>query len=88
MRAMAAAGLLFIVNLIGLGLGPLSIGMLSDALEPQFGVESLRYALMSVFGFKIWCAWHYWRGSKTLVADLDDARTAAAAVGSAAVGSE
>lgn len=82
MRAMAAAGLLFIVNLIGLGLGPLLIGILSDALEPRFGVESLRYALMSVFGFKIWCAWHYWRGSKTLVADLDDARTAAAAVGS------
>lgn len=41
--AMAVVGLA--TNVIGLGLGPLLIGFLSDVLEPRFGGESLRYAL-------------------------------------------
>ena len=32
-------------NVIGLGLGPVFVGFLSDLLEPRFGVESLRLAL-------------------------------------------
>jgi MFS family permease len=45
MRAQAAAIFLFMFNLVGMGLGPLVIGMLSDALEPGLGVDSLRYAM-------------------------------------------
>ena len=45
MRAQAAAIFLFMFNLVGMGLGPLVIGILSDALEPGFGVDSLRYAM-------------------------------------------
>ena len=45
MRAMASAILFFILNFIGLGLGPLVVGMLSDFLAPSYGSESLRYAL-------------------------------------------
>ena len=45
MRAMASAILFFILNLIGLGLGPLVVGMISDMLAPAYGSESLRYAL-------------------------------------------
>ena len=45
MRAMASAVLFFVLNLIGLGLGPLCVGMLSDALSESFGVDSLRYAI-------------------------------------------
>lgn len=45
MRAMGSAILFLVLNLIGLGLGPLSVGMLSDLLAPIFGDESLRYAL-------------------------------------------
>ncbi len=41
--AMAVVGLA--TNVIGLGLGPLLIGFLSDVLEPRFGGESLRHAL-------------------------------------------
>lgn len=44
MRAMASAVLFLILNAIGLGLGPLLIGALSDYLEPTYGIESLRYA--------------------------------------------
>lgn len=45
MRAMGSAILFLILNLIGLGLGPLFVGFLSDLLTPTFGEQSLRYAL-------------------------------------------
>lgn len=44
MRALVSAVLFLFLNLIGLGLGPLTIGLLSDYLEPTYGAESLRYA--------------------------------------------
>jgi len=44
-RAIAAAALLFFQNLIGLGLGPLFFGVLSDWLKPMFGPDSVRYVL-------------------------------------------
>lgn len=46
-RATAAACLMLVINLIGLGLGPVAIGALSDALRPVHGEESLRIALLS-----------------------------------------
>lgn len=46
MRATASAMFLFINNLIGLGLGTLVIGTISDALKGQFGDEALRYSAM------------------------------------------
>ena len=33
---------------IGLGLGPLTTGLLSDLYAPRFGVDSLRYAMLTV----------------------------------------
>jgi len=51
MRAMASAIFLFVNNLVGLGLGSLLIGMLSDALAARHGVESLRYAILSAMSF-------------------------------------
>ena len=47
-RALASALAMFVLNLVGLGLGPLCTGVLSDALSPKFGAESLRYALLLV----------------------------------------
>ena len=46
MRATASAMFLFINNLIGLGLGTLVIGTISDALTAQYGEEALRYSAM------------------------------------------
>lgn len=48
MRAFANAVMGLVFNLIGLGLGPLVTGMLSDLLASEFGFgdESLRYALI------------------------------------------
>jgi predicted MFS family arabinose efflux permease len=45
MRALASALLFLILNIIGLGAGPSSVGFLSDYLSASYGVESLRYAL-------------------------------------------
>lgn len=46
MRATASAIFLFINNLIGIGLGQLVPGLLSDLLTPKYGDEALRYAIM------------------------------------------
>ena len=48
MRAMTSAILFFILNMIGLGLGPLTVGILSDLYQAQLGDNSLRYAMLTV----------------------------------------
>ena len=70
MRAVTAATLLLMINLIGAGLGPQLVGIASDALEPTQGQESLRYALLGVSCIALWIAFHYWRGAKHLRGDL------------------
>jgi MFS family permease len=71
MRATASAVLLLIVNLIGMGLGPQAVGVLSDLLAPSLGVESLRYALLSVVvSCAAWSAVHYALAARTLRDDL------------------
>ncbi len=47
MRATASAVFLFINNLIGIGLGTVMLGALSDALSTRFGADSLRYAILA-----------------------------------------
>ena len=47
MRATASSIFLFINNLIGIALGNLIIGALSDYLSAEYGEESLRYAILS-----------------------------------------
>ena len=71
MRSTAAAVLLFVINIIGLSLGPLLTGALSDALEPRLGDDSLRYALLIVSLALAWSAFHFHRAGRTLVADLE-----------------
>jgi MFS family permease len=46
-RALSSSVLFFILNMIGLGLGPLTVGAISDALAPSMGVNSIRWAIMS-----------------------------------------
>ncbi|MEQ1888015.1 MAG: MFS transporter [Alphaproteobacteria bacterium] len=70
MRAMAAAVLFFVINFIGLAIGPQVIGILSDFLAPDFGQESLRYALLATSVSFVWSAYHLWRSAGTLRADL------------------
>ena len=44
MRAGTSGTFLLVNNLLGLGLGPLLMGALSDALKSSYGADSLRYA--------------------------------------------
>jgi MFS family permease len=51
MRATASASFLLINNFIGIGIGPLLFGRISDALRETYGVESLRYAAIGCTAF-------------------------------------
>jgi len=45
--------------------------LLSDALEPQYGVESMRYSLLIVCAVMLpWAAWHFSRAAVSIDADL------------------
>ena len=71
MRSVAAAVLLFILNIIGLGAGPQAVGIVSDLLNPTYGQESLRYSLL-IFSFvNIWSAYHYYVAGKYLEEELE-----------------
>jgi MFS family permease len=70
MRAMSIALVYLCSNLIGMGLGPLAVGALSDTLQPWLGGESLRYALVALCPGYFWAAWHLWRASATVARDV------------------
>ncbi len=72
MRAVASAILLFVLNLIGMGLGPYFVGIASDLLEPTYGLMSLRYALCLAVMVNLWAAAHYFVGARTMRGDLYD----------------
>jgi len=67
MRAMAAALLLLITNLIGGGIGPQAVGIMSDYLAAAYQQDSLRYALLAVsLLFGLWSSLHYFLAGKTI----------------------
>ena len=75
MRAVWAAITLLVINLIGLGLGPTLVGVLSDVFAPEYGEESLRQAL-----FVIACAtpaaiFCYWMASRCLARQMPRSRS-------------
>jgi predicted MFS family arabinose efflux permease len=53
MRTTASAIFLFINNLIGIGIGTFSIGLLSDLLTVQYGEDSLRYSILAGTSFYV-----------------------------------
>ena len=70
-RAMASALLLFCQNLIGLGLGPLFFGMLSDWLKPTYGADSVRYVLYGAALLGLVPALLYWLLRPRLAAEVE-----------------
>jgi MFS family permease len=79
MRALAASISLFILNIIGMGLGPQFTGVLSDLLNgfTDLGTESLRWALVFSLVFNLVSAIFYLMASRTLEQDLAAGRTMA-----------
>ncbi|MCE2392434.1 MAG: MFS transporter [Proteobacteria bacterium] len=70
MRALASAITLFAINIFGSGLGPFVCGWLSDALQPRFGDESVRYSLAILSFGLLWAAVHYLQAARSYADDL------------------
>ncbi len=66
MRAVSSAIKMLCLNLIGMGLGPLLVGLLSDVLTPQYGDDALAVGLayFTLVGF--WGSLHFWLCGRAL----------------------
>ena len=72
MRAPASAVQLFASNLIGLGLGPLAVGALSDVLAASMGAaEGLRWAIVMFSFGGIPAAFMFMMAARTLRTDVE-----------------
>jgi predicted MFS family arabinose efflux permease len=70
MRALASALLLFVINLIGLGMGPQAVGILNDLFAGTFGAHAIRYSLLLVAIVNLWSAVHFALAARSLRTDL------------------
>ena len=70
MRSVSITLVFLMSNLIGIGLGPLALGITSDILMPYYGTDSLRYALLLFSPGLFWVAFHYWQASKSIEEDI------------------
>jgi len=69
-RAMAIAVKLFVQSLIGMGLGPLAFGIISDALKPAAGEDSVRWVLLCAAFLGLIPAIGLWRASLHLKREM------------------
>ncbi|MEZ4331802.1 MAG: MFS transporter [Myxococcota bacterium] len=76
LRAQAAALLLFTMNLIGLGIAPLVVGLLNDVLAERFGILAVRYSLLVTSVGALVAVFHSLRAGRTIASDLAAARAA------------
>jgi len=60
MRSQAVALLLFFSNIANLVVAPQLVGIVSDALRPRLGAESLRFALLPLTLCGFWAAGEFW----------------------------
>jgi len=71
MRATASAIFLFINNLIGIGVGTVAIGFLSDSLQQRFGDDSLKYAILAGTSFYLIAAVLFFLSARPLRRDWE-----------------
>ena len=71
MRTTASAIFLFVNNLIGIGLGTVLFGLISDKLAPSFGDQSLRYSILIGLGFYLISAALFFLASRRLERDWE-----------------
>ena len=75
MRTTTSALFLLINNLLGIAVGLWLFGYLSDVLAPQYGAESMRYAIYYGMGFYVLSAVLLIVASTRLTRDWVDATT-------------
>jgi MFS family permease len=68
LRPLASALFLMILTLVGLGLGPLAVGTMSQITFASYGEDSLRYALVVWQCVGLWAAIHYYLAGRLLQA--------------------
>ena len=78
MRALTSAILFFVLNLIGLGMGPLTAGILSDYFTETHGADGLRYAMLVVGLIASVGVLMFVLASRSLPRDLETAKRLAA----------
>jgi hypothetical protein len=67
----ASGILLFVINIIGLALGPPTVGLLNDYVFSSYGDEAIRYSMPIVYLVTgTWAAVHFVLGARALRADL------------------
>ncbi|MFY0729718.1 spinster family MFS transporter [Pseudomonas sp. NFX15] len=71
-RATVASVLYLLTNLIGAGLGPQVVGLLSDVLAPQFGSQSLAYGMSIMAIGHLWAMFHFYRAGRTVERELGE----------------
>jgi MFS family permease len=76
MRATSWALIMAVTMTLGNALGPQSIGLISDWLEPSVGHLSLRNAMLSMLVLNLWAAVHFFLAGKTIAADYERASRA------------
>lgn len=59
MRAVVASLMLLAINLIGMGVGPQAVGILSDLLRARLGDDSLRVAITAMSSLSAFAGIHY-----------------------------
>lgn len=69
-RATAVALITSGVAFAALGLGPLVVGAISDAVKTIAGAESLRWSLVIVTSFGLWPLFHAWRVTELCALEL------------------
>ena len=70
MRGMVAAIFYLVSNFMGVGVGPLLAGVISDRLASSLGKQSLRYALMCLTIGYGWAALHFYLAGRTVERDF------------------
>jgi predicted MFS family arabinose efflux permease len=71
-RASTLAVVMLLANLVGMGIGPQVVGLLSDMLSPRFGSDGLRYAMLIMSVVAVWSAYHFWKVGQYVERDLED----------------
>ncbi len=75
MRALASAILFFAINIIGLGLGPVLVGVISDLISAEFGTRSVGIAVLGVsLVFGLIAIWQFLAAGKYINDEMQSAR--------------
>jgi len=71
MRATAFALLMLAANLVGMGIGPQLVGVLSDLSTPLLGMDALRFSMLAVSILSLWASREFICVAHTVIRDLE-----------------